>query len=67
MDSRNANHKQQFIKNSKSILTPQQTFLSKKQNVFTEEVNKIAWKANNNKRIQSVDSFKHMHTEQANI
>ena len=69
MDSRNANHnhKQQFIKNSKSILTSQQTFISNKQNVFTEEVNKITWSANNNKRIQSVDSFKHLHTKQAKI
>ena len=39
MDSRNANHnhKQQFIKTSKSILTSQQTFISNKQNVFTED------------------------------
>ena len=27
-------------------------------NVFTEEVNKIALSANNNKRIQSIDSIK---------
>ena len=54
-------------KNSKSILTSQQTFISNKQNVFTEEVNKIAWSANSNKRIQSADSFKHIHTEQAKI
>ena len=33
----------------------------------TEEVNKIALSANYDKRIQSIDSQKHMHMEQAKI
>ena len=40
------------------ILRSQQRFKSKKHNVFTEKVNKIAMSANNAKRIQSIDSIK---------
>ena len=37
------------------ILKSQQRFRSKKHNIFTEEVSKIALRASDNKRIQSVD------------
>ena len=40
------------------ILRSQQRFKSKKHNVFTEKVNKIAMSANNAKRIQSINSIK---------
>ena len=50
------NHKE-FIKNNKLILKSQQRFKSKKQNLCTEEVNKNTLSANNDKRIQSVDSI----------
>ena len=40
----------EFIKNNKLILKAQQRFKSEKQNVFTEEVNKIALSANDDKR-----------------
>ena len=46
----------------------QQRFRSKKHNIFTAEINKIAWSANADKRIQSIDSveteYAYMHTEQ---
>ena len=38
-------------------LKSQERFRSKKRNVFTEQVNKITFSANNGKRIQSVDSI----------
>ena len=38
-------------------LKSQERFRSKKRNVFTEQVNKITFSANNDKRIQSVDSI----------
>ena len=56
VDSLQENLKE-FIKNSKLILKSQQIFKSKKDNVFTEEVNKIALNANDVKRIQPVDSI----------
>ena len=40
------------------MLKSQQGFRSEKYNVFTEEVNKIALSANDDKRIQSIDSIK---------
>ena len=49
------NHKE-FIKNNRKILKSQQRFKSKKPNVFTEEVNKIALSANNDKKTQTIDS-----------
>ena len=55
MNSLTENHKE-FIKNSKFILKSQQRFKSGKYNLFTEEINKIALSANDNKRIQSIDS-----------
>ena len=46
-----------FIKNNKLILKSQQRFGSERHNVFTEEVNKTALSAENDKRIHSIDSL----------
>ena len=46
-------NKKEFIK---LILKSQQRFRSEKQNVFTEEVKRIALSANDDKRIQTIDS-----------
>ena len=46
-----------IFKNKRLILKPQKRFRSEKCNVFTEEVNKIALCANDNKRRQPVDSI----------
>ena len=56
VDSLKNDHKE-FIKNNKLILKIQQRFRSERHNVFTEEVNKIALSANDDKRIQSIDSI----------
>ena len=50
------NHKE-FIKNNRLILKSQQIFRRKNHNVFTEEANKIALRANDDKRMQSIDSI----------
>ena len=50
------NHKEP-IKNNELILKLQQRFRSEKHNVLTEEVYKIALSANDDKRIQSIDSI----------
>ena len=47
----------EFIKNNKVILKTQQRFKSEKQNVFTEEINKMALSLNDNKRMQSIGSI----------
>ena len=47
----------EFIRNNKSILKTQQRFKSERHNVFAEEINKIAFSSNDNKRIQSTDSL----------
>ena len=47
----------EFTKNNKLILKTQKRFRSKKHNVFTEEINKIALSSNDDKRIQSIDSI----------
>ena len=47
----------EFIKNNKLILKTQQQFRSKKHNVFTEEINKIALSSNDFKRMQTIDSI----------
>ena len=39
------------------MLKLQQRFRRGKQNVFTEKANKIAFSANNDKRIQSINSI----------
>ena len=39
------------------ILKTQQRFKSERDNVFTEETNKIALSSDNDKRIQSIDSI----------
>ena len=49
-------HKE-FIKNNKSILKSQERFNSEKRNVFTEEINKIAFSSNDDKRMQSINSI----------
>ena len=56
MESLTENHKE-FIKNNKLTLKSAQKFRSKKHNVFTEEVNKILLRANNDKTVQSIDSI----------
>ena len=43
------------FKNNKLISKSQQIFRSEKHNVFTEEVNKTALSANDDKRMQSID------------
>ena len=55
VDSLKENYKE-FIKNNRLILKSQQRFKSKKPNVCTEEVSKIALRANNEKKIQTIDS-----------
>ena len=55
MVSLRVNHKE-FIENNKLILKSQQIFRSEKHNVFTEEVNKIPFSANDDKRIQLIHS-----------
>ena len=54
MDNLEKDHKE-FIKNNKLILKSEQRFRSKKNNVFPEEVNKIALSTNDHKRIQLID------------
>ena len=44
------------------LLKTQQRFRIEGHNVFAEEINKIALSSNDDKRIQSIDSIKHMHT-----
>ena len=56
MDNLRKNHRE-FIKNKKWILKSQQRFRSGKHNVFTEEVNKIVLRTNDDKRIESIDSI----------
>ena len=46
------------MKNNELILKLQQGFKSEKYNVCTEEGNKIPLSANDNKRMQSIDSIK---------
>ena len=49
-------HKE-FIKNNKSILKIQERFNSGRRNAFTEEINKIAFSSNDDKRMQSINSI----------
>ena len=45
-----------FVEKTKLVLKTQQRFKSKRHNVFTEEINKMALISNNDERIQSIDS-----------
>ena len=56
VDSLRENHKE-FIKINRLILKSQKRIKSKKHNVFTKEVNKIILSADDDKRIQSIDSI----------
>ena len=56
VDSLKKDHKE-FVKNNKLISKSQRRLKIKKQNVFTEEINKIALSANDDKRMQSIDSI----------
>ena len=56
IDSIKKYHKQ-FIRNNKSLSKTQQRFKSKRYNVFTEEINKIALSSNDSKRMQLIDSI----------
>ena len=47
----------EFIKNDKLILKSQQRFRSEKHYLFTEEINKIIFNANDDRIIQSIDSI----------
>ena len=54
MDILRRNH-QKFMEHSKLISKSEQRFRSKKHNVITGEINKIALSANNDKIIQSIN------------
>ena len=47
--------KKKYIKN-KFLLKSQQKFKSERHNVFTEQIRKIAWSSNDDKRMQSIGS-----------
>ena len=64
MDSLRESHKE-FIENNKLISKLQQRFTINKHYVFTEEVSRIALSANDDKKIQLIDSIWNM--EQVNI
>ena len=52
--------RKEFIRNNKLILQTQQKFNSERQNVFTEAMKKIALRSNNDKNIQSIDSYRNI-------
>ena len=56
----------EFIKKKQTNIKSQQRFRSEKRNVLTEKVNKIVLSANEDKRIQQIDS-ENMHMEQVRI
>ena len=56
VDSLRENH-EEFTKNNKSILKLQQRFRNKIHDAFSEQVNKITLSANDDKRIQLMDSI----------
>ena len=43
------------MKNNKSILKTLQRFKKERHSVFTEEIHKIAFSSNDDKRMQSID------------
>ena len=47
----------EFIKSNILVLEPQQGFKSERHNVFTEEIIKIAFSLNDDKRMQAIDSI----------
>ena len=47
----------EFIKNNKLIFKSQQRFRNEKPNIFTEDVDKVALTASNDKRLQPIDSI----------
>ena len=47
----------EFIENNKLILKIQQKFKSERHNAFTEEINKIGFSSNDDKRMESIDSI----------
>ena len=47
-----------FIWNNKLILKTQQIFKGERHTVFTEEINKIAFSWNADRKMQSIDSIK---------
>ena len=55
VESLKENHKE-FRKTNKLISKSQQKIKSKKRNIFTKEINKIALRANDDERIQLIDS-----------
>ena len=56
MNSIRENHKE-VIKNNELVLKSQRSLRSEKHSLFTEEVKKIVLSANDDKRIQSIDSI----------
>ena len=50
--------------NNKNVYRSQQRFKSYNHDVYTEEVNKIALSANDNKRLQTFDKITTSHMEQ---
>ena len=52
----------QLIRNNKSVLNTQQSFKSERNNVFTEEINQIVFRSNDDKRMQLVQQ-RRMHME----
>ena len=47
--------RKEFMKSNRLILKTQQRFKSERNNVFAEEINKIALNSNDDKRMQSID------------
>ena len=54
VDSLNEDHGK-YIKNNKLILQTEQRLKSERHNVFTEEINEITLRLNDDKRMESVD------------
>ena len=50
-------NQKELIRNNNSILNTQQRFKRERHNVFTEEINKIALRSNDNKRMHPIDSI----------
>ena len=48
---------QEFIKNDKLILKTQQRFKSERDNIFTEEINKVTLSSNHYLKMQSIRSI----------